>query len=171
MELPRFDPNKEFETFHYPDEFFHVNKVDSNDANKYIEHMRNWYDELSKYTDRNGKAVHKVVQVYLKTPPLSAVLKVIEMNVPENFGWSPVAIIQPGDSKIVNLFRPIVLWAINLNKNKTRVTVGGFSSKYLDDPAEVFEWLNKKWNEKYPNNQITNVVASQDEVSDITKSY
>lgn len=172
MKLPEFDPTKEFETFHYPEEFFHINKINSSDANKYIEHMHKWYEELAQYTDSNGKAVHKVIQVYFKVPPMSAALKVIEIDVPKNFGWSPVAIIQPDDSKIVNLFRPIILWAINLNKHRTKVTVGGFSHKYLENPQEVFDWLNKKWNEKYPNNQTAQTVFSEtDELSDVTKSF
>lgn len=150
MRLPDFDENIEFEKFHYPDQYLHIIKINSIDPNKYLDEMNEWYKELAEYTDKNGKAIHKVIQIYLKLPPMSSILSFIEKPMPENFEWSPVAIIQPSDIKVVDLFMPVINWAANLNKNREKVMVAFFSSKHLVDQQPVFEWLDKVWNKRYP---------------------
>lgn len=149
MNLPTFDASKDYEKFHFPDQYLHIIKINSTDANNYLKEMESWYQELAEYRV-NGKAIHMVIQIYIKLPPMSAILSFIERPMPESFEWSPVAIIQPNDIKIVDLFMPVINWAANLNKNREKVQVAFFSNKHLVDQAPVFDWLFKVWNAKYP---------------------
>ena len=138
MKLPEFDSTKEFETFHNV-EGIQIIKIDTDDSNKYIERMAQWYEELKPYTSPEG--THKVLHVYFKAPPLSAVLKFIEIPLPYVFVWSAVAIIEPPDT-VVEKFNPIINWAARLNKNKERVTTRLYSHDYINKLDEVKKWLD-----------------------------
>lgn len=146
MKLPEFDSTKEFETFHNFEGNVHIIKIDTENPANYLARMSTWYSELEQYTDLNGS--HKVIQVYFKLPPLSAIMKFIEMPFPQNFKWSPVAIIHP-KNVVVDKFLPVINWAANLNKNRDRVTVRFFSSEYLEDVEPVVKWLNDQVIKRY----------------------
>ena len=138
MTLPQFDDSKEFETFHNVDGV-QIIKINTNDSAKYVQKMKDCYEELKPFIDEKG--YQKVIHVYFKAPPLSAILSFIEVPLPYVFVWSAVAIIEPEDS-VVEKFNPIINWAARLNKNKERVITRIYDHSYLQKVDEVKSWLD-----------------------------
>lgn len=146
MVLPQFDETQEFQTFHDVDGV-QIIMINTDNVNHYLDKVKAFFEENKPYIDKNGHT--KVIQVYLKIPPLSAILSYMGMEIPEAFKWTAVAIVEP-ELKALDRFKPTIEMVVNalLTTSKNRYALKIFDRDVLNNPEIITQWLDKKLSEE-----------------------
>lgn len=140
MVFPDFNPDEEFQTFHDIDGM-QIITINTDDTSRYLEKMRLFFEENKPYIDKDG--ISKIIQVYFKLPPMTAILSYMEMKIPEEFKWTAVAIIEP-EIQTLAKFKSTIEMVVNalLTTNKNKYALKIFDNSVLKTPDEISKWLD-----------------------------